>query len=215
MRRSRGIDAAAARPRARHRAAPRGARARRGFGPRARRTDCARGADRGRRRRRGGLGAYWTPRLGLLGLAALCGTNFPLIHFLDAHFDDSAITAARFALATLPFAPRLASPRARDAPARASRRGCGARSARDAGARRRPDRGVARRVHLRALHVRRARVQRGDRAARRARARVGRGRARARGHRAPHRTRRRRDAAQRRRGRRGAPPPRTATRAAG
>ena len=62
-----------------------------------------------------GLGVYWTPRLGLLGLAALCGTNFPLIHFLDAHFDDSTVAAVRFALATLPFAPRLASPKAREA----------------------------------------------------------------------------------------------------
>jgi len=48
-------------------------------------------------------GTVWAARFGLLAMAAVCGSNFPLVKILEESHDASSIAAARFLLACLPF----------------------------------------------------------------------------------------------------------------
>lgn len=48
------------------------------------------------------------PRLALLGMAAVCGLNFPLIHLTETATSAPEVTFLRFSCALLPFLPLLA-----------------------------------------------------------------------------------------------------------
>ena len=51
---------------------------------------------------------YVAPRLALLGLAACCGANFPVLHSLEQAHPAAQTGFVRFGLASLPFLPNLA-----------------------------------------------------------------------------------------------------------
>mmetsp|Transcript_19189 Transcript_19189/g.55785 ORF Transcript_19189/g.55785 Transcript_19189/m.55785 type:complete len:369 (-) Transcript_19189:778-1884(-) len=49
-------------------------------------------------------GTVWAARGALLAMAAICGSNFPLVKILEENYAESSVAAVRFLLAFLPFA---------------------------------------------------------------------------------------------------------------
>ena len=59
----------------------------------------------------GGVDSSWLfPRVALLAMAAVCGTNFPLVKDLEEVHSESSVALVRFALAALPFLGSLQCP---------------------------------------------------------------------------------------------------------